>query len=98
MKKFGVTKKELNDLTYSDNFIELMKFEAKRARYYYDSLDEFTDPAKKKKLLPLLIMAELYKAILDKIEKSNFKSLKFKTKLSGFEKLRAIYKAWRKSC
>ena len=98
MKKFGVTKQELNDLTYSDNFIELMKFEASRARGYYDSLDEFIDPAKKKKLLPLMIMAELYKAILDKIEKSNFKSLKFKTKLNGFEKMKAIYKAWRKSC
>ena len=98
MKKFGVTKKDLNDLTYSDNFIELMKFEAARARSYYDSLDEFTDPAKKKKLLPLMIMAELYKAILDKIEKSNFKSLKYKTKLNSFEKMKAIYKAWRKSC
>ncbi len=98
MKKFGVSKKDLNNLTYSDNFIELMKFEASRARGYYKSLDKFTDPAKKKKLLPLLIMAELYKAILDKIEKSNFESLKFKTKLNGFEKLKAIYKAWRKSC
>ncbi len=98
MKKFGVTKKDLNDLTYSDNFIELMKFEAARAHSYYDSLDEFTDPAKKKKLLPLMIMAELYKAILNKIEKSSFKSLKSKTKLNSFEKMKAIFKAWRKSC
>ena len=98
MKKFGVAKEDLNNFTYCDNFIELMKFEAKRARGYYDSLDDFTDPTKKKKLLPLLIMAELYKAILNKMEKSDFKSLKFKTKLNGFEKLKAIYKAWRKSC
>ena len=75
-----------------------MRFEAARARNYYDKLDEFIDPKKKKKLLPLLIMAELYKAILDKMEKNNFKSLKFKTKLNGFEKLKAVYKGWRKSC
>ncbi|MEA3307287.1 MAG: squalene/phytoene synthase family protein, partial [Elusimicrobiota bacterium] len=98
MTKFSVTKEELNDLIYSDNFIELIKFEVKRAQSYYESLAEFTDSSQKKKLLPLMIMAELYKAILDKIEKNNFKSLKFKTKLSGFEKLKAIYKAWRKSC
>ncbi|MCG2725287.1 MAG: squalene/phytoene synthase family protein [Elusimicrobia bacterium] len=98
IKKFGLTKEELIDFTYSDNFRRLMKFETERARGYYDKLDEFIDPAKKKKLFPLFIMTELYKTILDKMEKSDFKSLKFKTKLNGFEKLKAIYKAWRKSC
>lgn len=98
MRKFGYAKEELKKCVYSDNFIELMKFESQRAHDYYRKAHGLVDPLKKKKLLPLFIMAELYEAILSKAEKNNFESLMSKTKLSALEKLKAIYKAWRKSC
>ncbi|MBI4803439.1 MAG: squalene/phytoene synthase family protein [Elusimicrobia bacterium] len=79
----------------SGNFIDLIKFEAKRARGFYAAARELAAGPEKKKLLSAFIMAEVYSGLLDKIEARGFKIAGGRVRLGGFGKIKAIYKAWR---
>lgn len=77
------------------NFIELMKFEAGRARGFYAAARGLAGGPEKEKLLSAFIMAELYSGLLDKIEAGGFRTAGARVRLNGFEKFKAVWKAWR---
>jgi len=95
LKKFGVSSFE--NSIYPDNFIELMRFEAARAREFYSLARGLAAGPEKKNLLSAFIMAQVYSDLLDKIEARGFKTAGPRIRLNGPEKLRALYRAWRKT-
>lgn len=80
---------------YTGNFIELMRFEAERARGFYAAARELAAGPEKEKLLSAFVMAELYSGLLDKMEAAGFRTAGARVRLNGLEKLKAVWKAWR---
>ena len=88
LKRFGYSEGDLLNFKYNDSFIELMKFECKRARGYFEKANDNFHKENRKQLFPARIMEKIYFNILQKIEKMNYNVFHKKAKVS---KLRKIY-------
>ncbi len=95
LKKFDCNPAAFRNSIYPDNFIELMRFEASRARDFYAKAKEFTEGADKSSIFSAFIMGQLYSDLLDKIESRGFRTAGPRIRMNLFEKLRAVYRAWR---
>ena len=95
LARFGCRPEALGGSNYPPNFIELMQFEAERARGFYAGALALAAPGQKRRLLPALIMGALYRELLEKIARGGFRVKEGRTRLTGAEKLKALYLAWR---
>jgi 15-cis-phytoene synthase len=96
-KTTGCDRAALKDSAYPEKFQELMRLEAGRARRFYSAADELAEGTEKKKILSAFIMAQVYHDLLGKLEARGFRTDGARIGLNGFEKSRAVYRAWRKS-
>ncbi len=87
MKKFGYTEDDLMNFRYNDSFVELMKFECKRAREYFEKANDAFAKEDRKQLFPARIMQKIYFNILEKIEQMNYNVFSKKAKVSKLKKL-----------
>jgi phytoene synthase len=87
LKRFGYSEEDLLNFRYNDSFIELMKFECKRAREYYEKANDSFRKEDRKLLFPARIMEKIYFNILEKIEKMNYNVFHKKAKVSKIKKL-----------
>lgn len=94
-RRFGCGGLTFDKPPYPGNFIELMKFEAGRARGFYAAARGMAGRPEKEKLFSAFIMAELYSGLLDKIEAGGFRTAGKRVRLNGPEKLKAVWRAWR---
>lgn len=94
LARFGCSAADLGGSNYPPNFIELMKFEAARARGLYAEALTLADHAAKKDLPAALAMGGLYKELLRKIERGGFRIKEGRVRLNRFEKALALFKAW----
>jgi phytoene synthase len=92
--RFGYSEDELEAGVVNEPFIELMRFQAERARSYFDS--GF-------KLLPYLsprsracpaVMGQLYSKVLQRIEASKYDVFQQRISLSKTEKIRVTAQTW----
>ncbi|MDD2806327.1 MAG: squalene/phytoene synthase family protein [Elusimicrobiales bacterium] len=94
LARFGCRPEDLGGSNYPPNFIELMQFEAERARGFYAGALALAAPGQKRRLVPALVMGALYRALLEKIERGGFRVKEGRARLSRAEKLKALYQAW----
>ena len=87
MKKFGYTEDDLMNFRYNESFVELMKYECKRAREYFEKANDAFAKEDRKQLFPARIMQKIYFNILEKIEKMNYNVFSKKAKVSKLKKL-----------
>ena len=87
LKKFGYTEEDLMNFRYNDSFIELMKFECRRAREFYQKAYECFPLQDRRQVFPARIMEKIYFSILRKIEKMNYNVFEKKAKISNFRKI-----------
>ncbi len=87
LKRFGYTEDDLMNFRYNESFVELMKFECKRARDYYDKANDAFAKEDRKLLFPARIMQKIYFNILEKIEQMNYNVFSKKAKISKLKKL-----------
>jgi len=87
MKKFGYTEDDLMNFRYNESFVELMKYECKRAREYFEKANDSFAKEDRKQLFPARIMQKIYFNILEKIEKMNYNVFSKKAKVSKLKKL-----------
>jgi phytoene synthase len=94
LKRFGVTAADILNGRRTDAFVALMKFQAQRAKdLYRDALAAL--PAEDRRAQrPGLIMAAIYRALLDEIERDGFEVLKGRTSLTPVRKLWIAWKTW----
>ena len=94
MASFGYSEQELMDGVNNHTFRNLMRFQAARARRYFDS---------GRRLIPLLssesracpaVLQGLYRAILERIEDEGFNVFKRRIGLSRSQKLFLTAKLW----
>jgi len=95
LARFGCRPEDLGGSNYPPNFIELMQFEAERARGFYAGALALAAAGQKRRLLPALVMGALYRALLEKIARGGFRIKEGRARLSRAEKLPALFGAWR---
>ncbi len=94
LQKFSVTAADLLSARHSEAFVALMRFQAARARAYYEKAMAVLPAADRRAQRPGLIMAAIYRALLAEIERENFQVLTQRTSLTPLRKLWLAWKTW----
>ena len=94
LAQFGISVDDLMNLRHTENFAKYMAFMAKRAHAIYDEAFSLLPAADRKAQKPGLIMAEIYRTLLTKIEADGFKVLDRRNSLSSLHKLWLAWKAY----
>jgi phytoene synthase len=92
LQQFGVTAADLLNARHSDEFEKLMKFQAERAQQVYDEAFALLPPEDRRAQRPGLMMAAIYRAVLDEIERDRFHVL---TQRISLTPLRKLWLAWK---
>ncbi len=94
LQRYGVSAADVLQARHNDAFRSLMAFQASRARDWYalalSSLPEEDRRAQR----PGLIMAAIYRTLLDEIERDGFQVLRQRTSLTPLRKLWVAWKTW----
>ena len=72
LDRFGYTEEDLMNENYNDNFVELMRFEAKRVREYYHKARTMLHPDERPTIIAAEIMDAIYYRLLEKIELNEY--------------------------
>jgi len=72
----------------------LMSFQAARAREYYEKAMQALPAEDRKPQRPGLIMAAIYRTLLDEIERDGFGVLNQRTSLTPLRKFWIAWKTW----
>ena len=94
LQQFGVPAKQILEGQYSDGFRELMAFQARRARQLYEQAFAQLPAEDRKAQRPGLIMAAIYRTLLDEIEADGFQVLDRRTSLTPLRKIWLAGKTW----
>jgi phytoene synthase len=92
LQQFGVTAADILNARHSDKFEALMKFQADRARGYYDEAMALLPKEDRRAQRPGLMMAAIYHTLLDEIERDHFHVLNQRISLTP---LRKLWLAWK---
>lgn len=87
LNKFGYTENDLLDNVHNEQFVNLMRYECKRAGAYYEKANSFLTKEDKGLMFAARIMEHIYFRILKKIEKKNFNIFEKKVRVSNLKKL-----------
>jgi 15-cis-phytoene synthase len=94
LKEFGVTAADILGARHTDRFVRLMRFQADRARRCYDEALALLPPEDRHAQRPGLVMAAIYRTLLDEIEDDGFRVLKQRTALTPVRKLWIAWRTW----
>jgi phytoene synthase len=92
LQQFHVTAADLLNARHSDKFEALMKFQADRAQKLYDEAFALLPKEDRRAQRPGLMMAAIYRTLLDEIERDGFHVLNQKISLTP---LRKLWLAWK---
>ncbi|MEA3195293.1 MAG: 15-cis-phytoene synthase [Betaproteobacteria bacterium] len=94
LQKFNVPASDILGLRQSDAFRSLMQFEAERARSHYEEALRALPAADRKAQRPGLIMAAIYRTLLEEIERDGFTVMHRRTSLTPLRKFWIAWKTW----
>jgi phytoene synthase len=94
MKEFGVPAADILQSRETPEFQRLMSFEAARARGYYEKAMQRCRRKTASRSAPGLIMAAIYRTLLDEIERDGFRVLTQRTSLTPLRKFWIAWKTW----
>lgn len=94
LQQFGVTAADILNARHSDNFEKLMRFQAQRAQQTYDDAFALLPAEDRRAQRPGLIMAAIYRALLNEIERDQFHVLNQKISLTPIRKLWLAWKTY----
>ena len=97
MKRFGVTVDDLFEARQTDDFRRLMEFQIERAEHYYAQALAQLPASDRKTQRPGLIMAAIYRDVLDVIKAEGCLVLKQRTSLTPLRKLWLAGLTWVRS-
>ena len=94
LKQFNVPAADILNARYSDNFTALMQFQQQRAERYYQEALAHLPACDRKSQRPGLIMAAIYRTLLEEIRAENFQVLHQRISLPPTRKLWLAAKTW----
>jgi phytoene synthase len=94
LKRFNVTAADILNSRETPDFKELLKFETDRAKGYYRKAFGALPAEDRKPQRAGLIMAAIYRALLDEIERDGFRVLTQRISLTPLRKFWIAWKTW----
>ncbi|MGQ0511620.1 MAG: presqualene diphosphate synthase HpnD [Betaproteobacteria bacterium] len=94
LRSFGVPASDILQAKHSDAFVKLMEFQYRRAVGFYDTAMGLLPAQDRGPQRPGLIMAAIYRTLLEEIERENFRVLSHRTSLTPLRKLWIAWKTW----
>ena len=94
LRKFNVTEKQIFACQFNGNFVELMKFQIERARFFYAKAERGIPLLEKDTRFTVLLACRLYAKILDKIEQQNYNVFTRRAHTNFNQKIRLLPKIW----
>jgi phytoene synthase len=94
LRRFDVTAADILEARHTEGFTRLMEFQTARARKCYDEALELLPPEDRKAQRPGLVMAGIYRALLDEIARDGYQVLKQRTALTPVRKFWIAWRTW----
>ncbi len=94
LQQFGVTAADLLNARHSDKFEALMRFQVERAKKVYDEAFALLPKEDRRAQRPGLMMAAIYRTVLDEIERDNYRVLTQRISLTPIRKLWLAWKTY----
>ncbi len=94
MERFNYSEEDLFAERYTPNFVDLMEFEARRARVYYSKARSALRPDERVSMVTAEIMDRIYFRLLEKIELNNFHVFSKRMSVSTAHKFLIAMKHW----
>ena len=94
MKQFGVSETDILNFKENENFSRLMAFQIERAQKYYDNAFSNLPESDRKPQRPGIVMAAIYRTLLNEIQDDGCKVLTTRTTLTPLRKLWLAWKTW----
>jgi len=94
LARFGVAASDIVHLRETDSFRQLIEFQIDRAREYYQRAFADLPRQDRKSQRPGLVMAAIYRTVLDEIYAGGCKVLNQRTSLTPLRKLWIAWKTW----
>jgi phytoene synthase len=97
LQQFGVTAQDLLSARHSEKFEALMRFQTERAQAMYDEALALLPKEDRRAQRPGLMMAAIYRTVLDEIARDNFHVLNQRISLTPLRKLWLAWKTYVRS-
>lgn len=94
LQQFNVKAADILNRRYSEDFVALMRFQTQRARASYHQALALLPQADRRAQRPGLIMAAIYHALLEEIERDDFQVLHQRISLTPVRKFWLAWKTW----
>ncbi len=94
LKRFNVNVADILDARQSENFQKLMEFQIERAERYYAQALSQLPAVDRKAQRPGLVMAAIYRALLEEIKRDGCQVLRQRTSLTPLRKLWLAWRTW----
>ena len=94
LKRLNVPASDILNAKETPEFAALMRFQAERARRYYEKAAAALPAEDRRSQRPGLIMAAIYRALLEEIERDGFRVLTQRTSLTPLRKFWIAWKTW----
>ncbi|MEY2525620.1 MAG: 15-cis-phytoene synthase [Verrucomicrobiota bacterium] len=86
LARFNYSERELQDRQYNDRFLQLMQFEAERARQFFARAAETLPREDRRSMVAAEIMASIYRGLLRRMELDKFRVFEKEYGLNKLEK------------
>lgn len=96
LQKFGYSENELLNSVYNENFVSLMRFEARRAKQYFEIANNSLNFEDKPSMFAARAMQHIYFNLLKKIESKNYNVFDENIKVSTSQKTAIAVGVWAK--
>lgn len=96
LAKFNVPASDILNARQTDNFKQLMEFQYQRAQQFYEQAFAALPAADRKTQKTGLIMAAIYRTLLEEIRRDGFQVLTQRTALTPLRKLWIAWRTWMK--
>jgi phytoene synthase len=94
LQQFQVTAADILNSRQTENFSHLMRHEAERARRCYDEAMALLPPEDRRAQRPGLVMAAIYRTLLEEIARDGYQVLKQRVALTPIRKLWIAWRTW----
>ncbi|HJZ97740.1 MAG TPA: squalene/phytoene synthase family protein, partial [Candidatus Solibacter sp.] len=94
LRRFGVSEDDLRAGRRDEPFLRLMRFEASRARQYYNESAPLLDLIHPRSKSSLQALIAIYSRLLERIEGTNYDVFSRRVRLSLFEKSWIVVRAF----
>jgi phytoene synthase len=94
LERFRYTEQDLNNHVYDERFMDLMEFQAQRARDYYHRARTLLAPDERLTMVAAEIMDAIYYRLLEKIQLNDYQVFRKRIRVNAIHKVITALRIW----